>query len=181
MKKFFVLFVMMFSVIASSSAQSKWIEDRDWKLHVSPTVYGGYNCLENAPIAGVAVPIYVNFIRAELDFGYTYLNTYLGHKDFMTFSPSIGVQYGNKVRGYAMYGWTTWANITKVGAPNSKCPTDRFYSDLFHHKIKGGVEVILTKKLFLNAEVGYVFSRESSTYYENFSNLSLRAGLGWRF
>ena len=71
MKKFFVLFVMMFSVIASSSAQSKWIEDSDWKLHVAPTVYGGYNCLENAPIAGVAVPIYVNFIRAELDFGYT--------------------------------------------------------------------------------------------------------------
>ena len=181
MKKFLVLFVMMFSVIASSSAQSKWIEDSDWKLHVSPTVYGGYNCLENAPIAGVAIPFNVNFIRAELDLGYTYLNTDLGHKDFPTFSSALGVQYGNKVRGYLMYGWSTWAYITRVGAPGSNCPNDRFYSDLFHHKIKGGVEVVLTKKLFLNAEVSYLFSKGSSVYYEMYDNLALRAGLVWKF
>ena len=181
MKKFFVLFVMMFSVIASSSAQSKWIEDSDWKLHVAPTVYGGYNCLENAPIAGVALPFNVNFIRAELDLGYTYLNTYLGHKDFMTISPSVGVQYGNKVRGYLMYGFTNWAYIVKVGCPNNNCPVDRFYSDVFHHKLKGGVEVILTKKLFLNAEVSCLITDGSDVYFEKFGNLALRAGLGWRF
>lgn len=173
--------IVLLMSVASVSAQSKFIEDKDWKLHCSPTLYGGYNFLENTAIAGVAVPIYVNFLRAELDVGYSYLNTYMGHKDFVYFSPSLGLQYGNKVRGYLMFGYETWPYITKVGALNYECPEDRFYSDLIHAKIKCGLEVVLAKKLFLNVDLGYVFANKSDLYHQHFENLALRTGVGWRF
>ena len=180
MKKIIIMFALLMSV-ASVSAQSKFIEDTNWKLHCSPTLYGGYNFLENTAITGVAIPIYVNFLRAELDVGYSYLNTYLGHKDFVYFSPSIGLQYGNKVRGYLMFGWTNWPHLIKVGAPNYECPGDRFYSDLIHAKLKCGLEVVLTKKLFLNVDLGYVFTSKGDDYHQYFDNFALRTGIGWRF
>ena len=180
MRKFIIMIVLLMSV-ASVSAQNKWIEDKQWKLHCAPTLYGGYNFLENTAITGVALPIYANFIRAEIDVGYSYLNTYLGHKDFVYFSPTLGLQYGNKVRGYLMWGYTTWTHITKVGAPNYDCKTDKFFSDQLHAKIKGGVEVILTQKLLLNLDLGYIFTSKSSDHIVCYDNLSLRTGLGWRF
>ena len=180
MKKIIIMIVLLMSV-ASVSAQSKFIEDTNWTLHCSPMVYGGYNFLENTALAGVAVPIYTNFIRAEIDLGYSYANTYLGRKSFVCFSPTLGIQYGGKVRGYLMFGCTNGAYIEKVGAQYYDCPTDKFFSDLFHMKVKCGVDVLLTKKLFLNVDLGYVFADNSDDYYQHFENLALRTGVGWKF
>ena len=181
MKKFFVFIVAMLSVITSSTAQTKFIPDPEWKPHVVPTIYGGYNFLQDAPVVGVAVPIYVNFIRGEVDFGYTYLDSYFGRKDIKTLSCSLGLQYGNRVRGYAMVGWINWAHIVKEGAPLNNCGYDLLFTDLAHVRLKGGLDVTLVKNLILNAELGWIIHKKNDAYNQYFDSLSLRVGLGWNF
>lgn len=169
----------MLSVVVAS-AQSDW--ETKWKLHVTPTVYGGYNCLENAPIVGIAVPITANFIRCELDFGYTSVETSLGNKSFFTYTQSIGAQYGSeRVKGYVMFGATTWPRVVHEGAAGYTGKGSVFGVSQVLGKIKGGVDVNLTSKLMLNLDVAYILWNGDGEHLETFDQLALRAGLGWKF
>ena len=90
MKKFLFFLLVMFSVITSASAQTKFIPDPNWKPHVVPTIYGGYNFSQKSPVMGVAVPIYVNFVRGEFDFSYTHFNVYNIKNDIKSFYLNYG-------------------------------------------------------------------------------------------
>ena len=169
----------MLSVVIAS-AQGSWEEK--WKLHATPTVYGGYNCLENAPMAGVAVPITANFLRCELDFGFTTVETSLGNKSFFTYTQSIGGQYGNdRIKGYLMLGAVTWPRVVHEGAEFYYGKGSVFGVSQVLGKIKGGIDVNLTSKLVLNFDVAYVIWDDEGEHLETFDQLALRAGIGWKF
>lgn len=181
MKKFLFFLLVMFSVITSASAQTKFIPDPNWKPHVVPTIYGGYNFSQKSPVMGVAVPIYVNFVRGEFDFSYTHFNVYNIKNDIKSFSCSLGLQYGNRVRGYAMVGWANWIHIDKDGSPDNHCGHDVLSTNFAYLKLKGGLDVVLIKGLLLNAEVGYLVHKKETAYEQYFDSISLRVGLGWAF
>lgn len=163
-----------------ASAQGSW--EKKWKLHATPTVYGGYNCLENSPMAGIAVPIYANFLRCELDFGFTTVETSLGSKSFFTYTQSIGGQYGNdKLKGYLMFGAVTWPWVLHKGATGYTGNESIFAVGQVLGKVKGGVDWNVASNLVLNFDVAYILRKEKSIGVEDFGQLALRAGVGWRF
>ena len=179
MKRFMLMMCAMLSVLVASA---QGVDLSKWRFHVAPTVYGGYNCLESTPVAGIAIPVYAGLIRAEAELSYNMHDTSLGHYNYFTYAHYFGMQYGNdKIKGYALIGATTWPCITRVGAPYYQGDEDYFSVCDIQGKIKCGVDVTLYKKLFLNAELGYVLVSDGGQYYETFNQLAVRIGIGWRF
>jgi DNA-directed RNA polymerase subunit E'/Rpb7 len=95
--------------------------------------------------------------------------------------PTENYKVNDKIKGYALIGATTWPCITRVGAPYYQGDEDYFSVCDIQGKIKCGVDVTLYKKLFLNAELGYVLVSDGGQYYETFNQLAIRIGIGWRF
>jgi len=154
-------------------------EGDKWKLQAQVLAYGGINVLETAPLAGIAVGMEVNFIRAEFDLGWTYLDTRLKRKNFVYFSPSVGLAIGKKVRGYLMAGLTTWGYVRTPEA--GKCGNTKFLADELYGKLKAGADIKINRRLFVNVDIGYMFSKKAAVGYDDFDNLSFRAGVGYRF
>ncbi len=155
--------------------------DRDKDVvKVSAIAYGGYNFMESSPLVGGAIAVEAFFIRAELEGGWSYVDTNLApsRKNFGYFSPSVGIVFGKKFQYYLMGGATTWCYIATTEV--TECAQDRFFSDLFRWKVKSGFNITFGKRIFLNIEGGYVFNSQSPRYI-TFNNAYTRLGIGYRF
>lgn len=175
-----VFFCVAACILSVTMLHAQNFEDK-WDLKASVILYGGYNILEKAPAAGAAVGLDVNFIRAELDIGWSYLDAYSVpvRKHLAYFSPSVGFAYGKKVQGYIMAGCTTWGVVESAGVTH--CAENKFSSDLFHWKVKAGANVMVSRKFFINADLGYMFPKDAKDGYLYYENLTLRIGAGCRF
>lgn len=185
MKKLYFVATALFLMLATTALAGNGTKvaplDRDKDVvKVSALAYGGYNFMEKAPIIGGAVALEAFFIRAELEGGWSYVDTQLtpSRKEFGYFSPSIGVVFGKKLQFYMMGGATTWCNIATTAV--TECPEDRFFADVFCWKVKSGFNITFGKRIFLNIEGGYVFNKDK-TGYVPFDNAYGRVGLGYRF
>ena len=183
MKKIISLAALMLVSINAfvATANAQFRGDDKSLLKVSANAFGGYNFLEKQPIGGFAVAFNAFCFRAEVEFSWTQLDTYVSENPerFMCFNPSVGVSFGNKHEFYAMLGATNFGFIETTEV--SECSKDRFYSDLFHLKTKAGCNFALGKRLFINTELAYILPKHENAGYVYYQNLALRAGLGYRF
>lgn len=183
MKKFLLLMFAVMMTAASVSAQSDyWKDDR---LKASVIVFSGANVLEPAPIYGAALGLNCYFLRAEIEFGGSYIDPgySFGRQHLMYFSPSFGLAhtFRDNYEVYLMSSWTNWGLTVLDDSPANKCGHDVFEKDIFHWRIKAGTNITVWKKLFANAEVGYMFPKHYGEGQTGYKNLTLRVGIGYRF
>jgi len=184
MKKFIFLLAVLFTMVTAAQAQnySSWRAPKDGSLRASLLAYGGYNFLEEAPAGGVAVGLNLYCLRAEVDLGFSSIDTPSldqKHHNLMFFSPSVGVSFGNKFEFYAMVGCINWGSISTRAV--TECGKDKFSSDLFHWRLRAGSNIMVSRKIFVNVDLSYMIPKDAKDGYVYFDNLMLRAGVGYRF
>ncbi len=186
MKKIIILVVAMVTTIVAVQAQeyTSWKAPKDDPdlLRASVLAYGGYNFLEKAPTGGVALGVNCYCLRAEVDIGVSAIKTpTLDRKrhNLMYFSPSIGVAFGDKYEFYGMVGYTSWGTILTTQI--TECSKDKFSADFLHWRLKVGSNIMVSKRLFVNAELSYMIPKNPEFGYVYFENLMLRVGVGYRF
>lgn len=180
MKKIIFSIVLLITTTMCMFSKSKEnYRHLDWnRPELSITAYGGYNFLEKAPLAGGTVAVDVNFIRAELDYGWSYVMA-PKRRDFTYFSPSIGFVLGRKSQVYLMGGFTGWPYVIKKGY--SECQYDVFNAKLFHFHVQLGTNIALGKGVFASVRAVYVIPKNRQESCINYQNLALRAGIGYWF
>lgn len=186
MKKIVILAAIIMGMVISAKAQNAsenyWSDDA---IKASVIAFSGANVLEPAPIYGAALGLNCFFIRAELEFGGSWIDpgASFSRKNLFYFSPSIGVAhtFAEKYEVYLMSSWTNWGYTTLEEAPNNHCGHDVFEKSLFHWRMKLGTNINFTKKWFVNTEVGYMFPKSEEAGYIYYDNLSVRVGIGYRF
>lgn len=186
MKKFSFFVVAMCFMAATVSAQSAKSEYwKDDAIKASVILFSGANVLEPAPIYGAAVGLNCYFLRAEFELGGSWIDPgySLSRKHLLYFSPSFGVAhtFKKKYEVYLMSSWTNWGSTTLKDAPINNCGHDVFDRDLFHWRLKVGTNIAIHKKLFVNADVSYMFPKSKSTGIVYYDNLMIRLGIGYRF
>lgn len=185
MKKLFFMAILAISVPAvQAQGYTSWKAPKDDPdlLKFSILAYGGYNILENAPLGGIAVGFNCYCIRAEADIGFSSLETptLATKKHYLAyFSPAIGLAFGDKYEFYAMVGFMNWGYVltTKV----TECEGDIFSKSLLHCRLKVGSNIMVSKKLFINADLSYLIPKNAKLGYIYFDHLALRVGIGYRF
>lgn len=179
-----ILFMLAAMVLSASSAEARkrlmppYEERGRDELKFNASVYGGYNFTGDAPVYGGILAFEAYFLRADLDFGWTTINHPLCNKHFSTFGPSVGLFVGDKYKMYAMYGFQTYGYVATTEV--TECPTDRFKTDGFHHKIKFGFQATVWERMFVSVELAHLFPIRA-TGYIYFPNTNARVGLGWKF
>ena len=179
--------VIIMGMVVSASAQSATRSDywQDDRLKVSLIGFAGVNVLEPAPMYGAALGLNCFFMRAEFEFGGSWINpgASFSRKNLFYFSPSLGVAhtFAERYEIYLMSSWINWGYTTLEESPNNNCGHDVFNKDLFHWRMKLGTNINFSKRWFANAEIGYMFPKSKEAGYIYYDNLSLRVGIGYRF
>ncbi|MBQ2810981.1 MAG: hypothetical protein IJF12_02305 [Alphaproteobacteria bacterium] len=174
MKKIIILLLVAAFLPLSASAYS-YGGYKD--VTVDITARGGYNFMENVPLAGGAVGVQFWGLRAELEAGWTSFNLPEGilKKDFCYISPMIGYSYGFNHKLYAMVGFTNWGYVDYY----DKQPM--FKQDIICAKIKVGGNLYITEHLFVNLDLSYLFPKHMDEYCLTYKGFNLMGGLGFRF
>lgn len=185
MRKIVILMFAVMMAATSTRAQAQSDYWKDDRLKASVIVFSGANVLEPAPIYGAALGLNCYFLRAEIEFGGSYIDPgySFSRQHLMYFSPSFGLAHTfcDNYEVYLMSSWTNWGHTTLKDAPNNQCGHNVFDKDIFHWRIKVGTNITLWKKLFANVEVGYMFPKSEKSGYVQYDNLTVRAGIGYRF
>lgn len=182
MKKFYAfLGLILININACTLANAQFRGDDRSRLKISTTVFGGYNVLEDQPVGGLAVAFNAFCLRAEIELGWTKLNTYLSDKPkrFAYFNPNIGLSFGNENEFYAMVGATNFGYIMTTEV--SECNSDKFLYDLFHLKTKIGGNFAVGGNFILNVELACIVPQRECAGYVYYDGLFLRVGAGYRF
>ena len=172
------------SVSAQSASENNyWADDA---IKASAIVYAGANVLEPAPIYGAAIGLNCYFLRAEFEIGGSWIDpgASFSRKQMLYFSPSFGLAhtFQKKYEVYLMSSWINWGSTVLEGADNNHCGHDVFEKDLFHWRLKAGTNIAISKRLFVNVDVSYMFPKSTTGGgYIYYDNLSVRAGIGYRF
>ena len=172
------------SVSAQSASENNyWADDA---IKASAIVYAGANVLEPAPIYGAAIGLNCYFLRAEFEIGGSWIDpgASFSRKQMLYFSPSFGLAhtFQKKYEVYLMSSWINWGSTVLEGADNNHCGHDVFEKDLFHWRLKAGTNIAISKRLFVNVDVSYMFPKSNTGGgYIYYDNLSVRAGIGYRF
>lgn len=170
------------SVSAQSASENYWADDA---IKASAIVYTGANILEPAPIYGAAIGLNCYFVRAEFEVGGSWIDpgASFSRKQMLYFSPSFGLAhtFKKKYEIYLMSSWINWGNTVLEEAENNHCGHDVFEKDLFHWRLKAGTNIAISKRLFVNVDVSYMFPKNDKEGIIYYDNLSIRAGIGYRF
>ena len=166
MKKLCLLAMLMIST--SSLAQ---FNQRNVAFNVG--AYGGFNCNESTPVAGVTASVDAWWFRVEVDGGWTYFWTEdLVQKQHFYVSPSFGVVFGYYVRIYGLIGAANWLGIDR------KLNTIR--DNLFCMRFKLGCEVPLNQWLSIGANWSCILNPDQDRFEVEQAN-TLSVGLAVRF
>ena len=174
MKKIIISLLIAVIVPLSASAYSYGGYN---DVTVDITARGGYNFMENVPLAGGAVGVQFWGLRAEIEAGWTPFNlpNGLNKKDFCYISPMIGYSYGFSHNLYAMIGVTNWGYVdTHLGEP-------LFRQDIMRPKIKIGGNLFVSKHIFINVDLSYMFPKQMNECCINYKGFDLKGGIGFKF
>lgn len=173
---------MSVSAQNSASENNYWADDA---IKASAIVYAGANVLEPAPIYGAAIGLNCYFLRAEFEIGGSWIDpgVSFSRKQMLYFSPSFGLAhtFQKKYEVYLMSSWINWGNTVLEEAESNHCGHDVFEKDLFHWRLKAGTNIAISKRLFVNVDVSYMFPKDNQEGHIYYENLSIRAGIGYRF
>lgn len=143
----------------------------------SVIIRGGYNVLEKGKVYDLTFMQDFIFFRFKLETGVgTFSLSENGEEERYVsyFSPSIGLVYGERSDVYLLFGGSSWGKRLMVDEHW------KLTSDAWHLKVEGGVDIGITRTMFLNLEACYFFPhfKEPEDYFNNFC---LKAGIGFRF
>lgn len=177
MKKIFLALTLLLIGLlpAYSQYQVRYSLPIDFRLGA----YGSYNFAEKTPNAGAFFSVAAYNMMAEVDVGWAKLD-YPG-EDFLYLNPSIGFYYGDTFRAYALIGITNWGEYDFWD--------EHFNTGKVYCKLKAGVDLPLSKKLFLNLNWQYIINDEDhhgphhgpSDDRLRFKHNALAIGIGYRF
>lgn len=152
------------------------------EVKTSAMLFCGANVLEPAPVYGAAFILNCSYVRAEIEVGGSYID--LGfpfsRKHLVYFSPSFGLAYHirNICEIYLMASWINWGTTELSDVPEEP---GRFKRNRAHGRIKAGTSFDIGKKMFANIDIAYMFPRGDKEGYRDYDNLTVRAGVGYRF
>lgn len=181
MKRIILCIVLLITtaMLSFSKTREDYRRHLDWnRPEISIIAYGGYNFLEKAPLVGGSVAIDINFIRAELECGWSYVMA-PQHRDFTYFAPSLGFVFGHKSQVYLMGGCSGWPFLLKKEV--SGCANDKFDTSLLHFQVQLGTNIALGRNVFAHIRATYVVPRKNENVNINYQNLALKVGLGYWF
>jgi len=178
MKNFILIGLLLFAPISVMAQYPDWEqfssdikEKPSWnEVKGSYLLYGGYNFLEKTPITGVQLCCNIGYLKGDIELGWSYILKQQAKNHFYYVAFSAGPQIGNKTKYYALLGVITWSGFLK----------NNFYSDIWRARLKIGSDVFLSKKVYLNVGIGYIFPCRNVSY-EYSKLLSTQIGLGFRF
>ena len=173
MKKIIVALLIAVVLPLSANAYTPYRGD----VTVDITARGGYNFMGNVPLAGGAVGVDFYGLRAEIEAGWTLFDMPAGvpKKDFCYISPMIGYVYGFNHNLYAMVGFTNW------GYTDLYDPEPAFKQDIIRGKIKVGANLFVTRHVFINLDLSYLFPKRMDQYVITSKGLNLCGGVGFKF
>ena len=173
MKK--LIIVLLLTVAVPFSLKATTPEEQSCNIEL--IARGGYNFLENAPITSCAIVMQLWSIRTEMDIGWTQFTLPDNSKsNFCCISTMIGYSYITKHSFYALIG------IANCGA--TKITTDESLpytlESMMRGKVKVGCNLFVTKKLFFNIDLSYIWPplKKHPEFYTTYTGLNLTAGLG---
>ena len=175
MKKFIIALLLTAVLPFSAKTYGQFVKP----LAIDITARGGYNFLENAPLAGGSVTLQIFNIRAEMELGwaqFTLPNVSKGNLCY--FSTMVGYSYEFNHSVYAMIGITNWGNAE---LDFQKHDLYNVRSDI-RGKVKVGCNLYMTQRLFFNIEMSYIWPPLSppGDFCYRYSGLAITAGLGVR-
>ncbi len=173
MKK--LIIVLLLTVAVPFSLKATTPEAPSGNLEI--IVQGGYNFLENAPITSGAIVMQLWKIRMEMDIGWTQCTLPDNSKsNFCCISTMVGYSYTTKHSFYALIG------IANCGVTEITTDENHPYKleSIMSGKVKLGCNLFVTKKLFFNIGLSYLWPplKNHSNFYDTHTGLNLTAGLG---
>ena len=87
----------------------------------------------------------------------------------------IGYCYGYNHTVYAMAGITNW------GYTDLYYEEPTFQQDVICAKIKVGGNLFISRHLFVNLDLSYLFPKRMSDYCLTYKGFNLQGGIGFRF
>jgi len=122
-------------------------------------VNGGVNMAEDGPLYGVYASVQGCNIVVQADVGWTRLG--FPDEDFIYINPALGFYLGERVRWYGLLGFTNW------GGQNVE--NGRFEKDRIWFNVKLGLDIPITRHLFLNFNWTYLIdsNRQDIIPYKN--------------
>lgn len=143
---------------------------------------GGYNFLEKTPLACGSIAMQLYNFRTEMEVGWTYFqlpNDFKRH--FCCVSTMVGYAYISTHSVYAMIGLANWGTA-EIDTEESNL---YILESTMRGKAKIGCNLFMTKHLFLNIDLNYVWpplkKHPTTELFTVYTGLNLTVGLGVRF
>jgi hypothetical protein len=177
MKKIVIAAFLMLLGIFPTKAQMMLSEDYT-KIEARFGGLLGYNVTESTEVIGAFASVSGYYVMGEVELNWNKLDQ---GENFMSVSPMIGAYYGSKYRIYGLLGITNWGEYDMKH-------DGEFKKDKIYAKFKIGVDVRLTKNIFVNLNWSYVCGDNTRRYYSYYDDRparcksnSLNAGIGLVF
>ena len=179
MKK--IIIMLLLTAILPLSAHAWYPTGKTASVDI--TARGGYNALENAPLASGAVAVQIFGLRTEIEVGWAQFRLAdLTTKNLCAVSAMVGYIYEFGHAIYAMAGITNWG-IDEF--PTTDYPTIDSYTtssslgNSLRGKVKVGANLFVTNRMFFNIDLSYIVPNAHRYRLPGErSGLNLTAGIG---
>ena len=179
MKK--IIIVLLLTAILPLSAHAWYPTGKTASFDI--TARGGYNALENAPLASGAVAVQIFGIRTEIEVGWAQFRLPdLTTQNLCAVSAMVGYTYEFGHAIYVMAGITNWG-VNEF--PTTGYPTTDGYTipsslgNSLRGKVKVGANLFVTNHLFFNIDLSYIIpNAHHYRLHGERDGLNLTAGIG---